>query len=119
MGQNEASFALRTIGPLKKPMPLHERNWLQHISQVDSNCHMPKFWEEFSDTLATKDCQEIRHFVHSVQETTTTIRKAMFVVGGRVRISKYDLLFRKSYKPQFTQKVSEIDAIPCKIQNRI
>ena len=31
--------------------------------------------------------------------------------GDRVRISKYDLPFRKGYKPQFTQEIFEIVAI--------
>ena len=37
--------------------------------------------------------------------------KPTFKIGDRVRISKYDLLFRKGYKPQFTRKVFEIVAI--------
>ena len=36
---------------------------------------------------------------------------ATFKVGDRVRTSKYDLLFRKSYKPQFTREIFEIVAI--------
>ena len=35
-------------------------------------------------------------------------------IGDRVRISKYDLPFRKGYKPQFTRKVFEIAAIATK-----
>ena len=38
-------------------------------------------------------------------------RKPQFKIGDRVRISKYDLPFRKGYKPQFTQEVFEIVAI--------
>ena len=38
-------------------------------------------------------------------------RKRKFKVGDRFWISKYDLQFRKVYKPQFTKKVSEILAI--------
>ena len=38
-------------------------------------------------------------------------RKPKFKIGDRVRISKYDLPFRKGYKPQFTQEVFEIVAI--------
>ena len=34
-----------------------------------------------------------------------------FKIGYRVRISKYDLPFRKGYKPQFTREVFEIVAI--------
>ena len=37
-------------------------------------------------------------------------RKPKFKNGDRVRISKYDLAFRKGYKPQFTQEVFEIAA---------
>ena len=32
-------------------------------------------------------------------------KKPIFGLGVRVRISKYDLPFRKAYKPQFTQEL--------------
>ena len=38
-------------------------------------------------------------------------KKPTFKVGDRVQISKYDLTFRKGYKPQFTREVFEIVAI--------
>ena len=38
------------------------------------------------------------------------LRKPKFKIGDRVRIWKYDLPFRKGYKPQFTQEVFEIIA---------
>ena len=38
-------------------------------------------------------------------------KRPIFKVGDRVRISKYDLPFRKGYKPQFTREVFEIVAI--------
>ena len=38
-------------------------------------------------------------------------KKPTFKIGDRVRISKYNLLFRKVYKPQFTRKVFKIVAI--------
>ena len=41
-------------------------------------------------------------------------KKPKFGIGDRVRISKYDLPFRKGYKPQFTQKIFEIVAIATK-----
>ena len=37
-------------------------------------------------------------------------KKPKFGIGDRVRISKYDLPFRKGYKPEFTQKILEIVA---------
>ena len=41
-------------------------------------------------------------------------KKGTFKIGDRVRISKYDLPFRKGYKPQFTREVFEIVAIATK-----
>ena len=41
-------------------------------------------------------------------------KKPTFKIGDKVRISKYDLPFRKGYKPQFTREVFEIVAIATK-----
>ncbi len=41
-------------------------------------------------------------------------RKPKFKVGDRVHISKYDLLFRKGYKPQFIKEIFEIIATSSK-----
>ena len=38
-------------------------------------------------------------------------KKPTLESGDRVRISKYELLFRKGYKPQVTRQVFEIVAI--------
>ena len=54
------------------------------------NCH-------FMSTLYSKPLREFKN--------------PTFKVGDRVRISKYDLPFRKGYKPQFTREVFEIVAI--------
>ena len=43
--------------------------------------------------------------------------KPTFKIVDRVRISIYDLLFRKSYKPQFTREVFEVVAIAKKTTN--
>ena len=41
-------------------------------------------------------------------------REPKFGIGDRVRNSKYDLPFRKGYKPQFTQEIFETVAIATK-----
>ena len=41
-------------------------------------------------------------------------KKPTIKIGDRVRISKYDLLFCKGYKPQFTREVFEFVAIATK-----
>ena len=40
--------------------------------------------------------------------------KPKFKIGGRVRVSKIDIPFRKGYKPQFTDEIFEILAISSK-----
>ena len=44
-------------------------------------------------------------------KTLREFKKTTFKIGDRMQISKYDLLFRKVYKPQFTREVFEIVAI--------
>ena len=44
----------------------------------------------------------------------TEYKKPKFGIGKKVRISKYDLPFRKGYKSQFTQEIFEIVAIGTK-----
>ena len=39
------------------------------------------------------------------------LKKPTFKIGDRVRLSTYDLPFRKGYKPQFTRDVFEVVAI--------
>ena len=43
-------------------------------------------------------------------KTLQEFKKPTFKIGDRVRISKYDLPFRKDYKPQFTPEDFEIVA---------
>ena len=59
-------------------------------------------------------------YIHKVRHFSATIfyskqlgeyKKLKIGIGDRVRISKYDLLFRKDYKPHFTQEFFEIVAI--------
>ena len=44
----------------------------------------------------------------------TEYKKPKIGIGDRVRISKYNLHFRKGFKPQFTQEIFEIVAIATK-----
>ena len=46
----------------------------------------------------------------SILYSKREFKKPTLKVGDRVRISKYDLPFRKGYKPQFTREVFEIIA---------
>ena len=50
----------------------------------------------------------------SVQQATTIIQKLKFKFGDKIRIRKFDVLFRTGYKPQFTREIFDIVAISSK-----
>ena len=55
------------------------------------------------------------HFMSILcSKTLREFTKPTFKLGDRVRISKYDLPFRKGYEPQFTREVFGIVAIATK-----
>ena len=104
MSETKAAFADRTIRSLKKILYRYmEDNGYKYIHKLAQfvttlnsriNCSMdliPKNVKN-SDFLSILYSKPIREF-----------RKPKFKTGDRVRISKYDLPFRKGYKPQFTQ----------------
>ena len=68
-------------------------------SSIDMRPNTEKNWD-FVSILYSKPLRENK--------------KSTFKIGDRVRISEYDLPFRKGYKPQFTREVCEIVAISTK-----
>ena len=59
--------------PEKYTLPLDGRQWIQVHSQNDSIRYNTNFSKKLLDRHDTKECKEIRRFVHSVQQTTTRI----------------------------------------------
>ena len=59
--------------PGKHTLPLHGRQWVQLHSKNDSFRYNTDILKKMLDRLDTKECKELRHFVHSVQQTTTRI----------------------------------------------
>ena len=112
MSVTKASFAERTIRSLKNILYRYmedngykyNHKLTQFVTTLYSrrNCSIdliPKNVKN-SDFLSILYSKPLREF-----------RKAKFKIGDRVAISKYDLPFRNSYKPQFTQEVFENLAI--------
>ena len=56
-----------------------------------------------SDLMSKFDSKALRDY-----------KQPKFGIGDRVRISKYDLPFRKGYTPEFTQRIFEIVEIATK-----
>ena len=100
MSETKAAFAERTIRSLKNILYRYmEDNGYKYIHKLTQfvttlnsrrNCSIdliPKNVKNF-DILAILYSKPLREF-----------RKPQFKIGERVRISKYDLPFRKGYKP--------------------
>ena len=111
MSDTKAAFAERTIRSLKNILSRYmEENGYKYIHKLTKfvttlisqrNCSIdliPKNVKN-SDFLSILYSKPLREF-----------RKSQFKIGDRGCISKYDLPFRKGYKPQFTQEVFEIVA---------
>ena len=115
MSQTKAAFAERAVRSLEKKFYRYmedngykyNHKLTQFVTTLNSrrNCLIdliPKNIKnsDFLSILYSKPLQDFR--------------KPKFKVGDRVRISKYDLPFRRGYGPQFTTEVSEIVAISSK-----
>ena len=112
MSETKAAFAERTIRSLKnilyRNMEDYGYKYIHKLPQfiaslnsrrnssIDMRPNTVKNWD-FISILYSKPLREFK--------------KPTFKIGDRVRISKYDLPFRKGYKPQFTREVFEIVAI--------
>ena len=112
MSETKAEFAERTIRCLKNLLYRYMENkgyrhilkLTQFVTTLNSkrNCLIdliPKIVKN-SDFLSILYSKPLREF-----------RKPKFKIGDGVHISKYDLPFRKGYKPQFTKQVFENVAI--------
>ena len=112
MSETKAAFAERTIGSLKNTfyryMENNGYNYLHKLTQFVTtlnsrrNCSIdliPKNVKN-SDFLSILYSKPLREF-----------RKPKFGTGERIRISKYDILFSKGYKPDSAKEVFGIVAI--------
>ena len=111
MGETKAAFAERTIRSLKsilyRYMEDYRYKYIHKLPQfittlnfrTNSSIDVRPNTVKSCDFMSILYSKPIRHF-----------KKPTFKIGDRVRISKYDLPFRKGYKSQFTREVFEIVA---------
>ena len=112
MSDTKAAFAERTIRSLKNILYRYMEDYgYKYIhkqpqfittlnSKRNSSIDMRPNTVKNCDFLSTLCSKPLREF-----------KKLTFKIVDRMRISKYNLPFRKGYKPQFTREVFEIVAI--------
>ena len=115
MSETKAAFAERTIRSLKnilyRYMEVLGYNYIHKLPQfvTFSNSRRNSSIDMRPNTLKNCDFMSTLY-----SKPLREYKKPSFKTGDRVRISNYDLPFRKGYKPQFTREVFEIVAIATK-----
>ena len=109
MSETKAAFA-DTI-PENYTLPFHGKQWIQVHSQIDSIRYNTKFLRNCSIDLTPKNVENSDFLSILYSQPLREFRKPKLNFGDRVRISKYDITFRKGYTPQFTKEVFEIVTI--------
>ena len=115
MSETKAVFAERTIRSLKNILYRYIEDfgykYIHKLSQfiITLNSRRNSSIDMRPKTVKNSDFMSLLY-----SKPLREYKKPTFKIGNRVRISKYDLPFRKGYKPQFTSKVFEIVAIATK-----
>ena len=115
MSETKAAFAERTIRSLKNIRHRYmEDNGYKYIHKLTQFVTTIKSRRNCSIELIPKNVKNSDFLSILYSKPLREFRKPKFKVGDRVRILKYDLPFRKGYKPQFTKEVFKIAAISFK-----
>ena len=105
MSETKAAFAERTIRSLKNILYRYmENNGYKYIHKLHLFVTTLNSRRNCSIDLIPKNVKNSNFLSILYNKTLREFRKPQFKIGDRIRISKYDLPFRKGYKPQFTQE---------------
>ena len=112
MTETKAAFAERTIRSLKNILYLYMEvfgyKYTHKLPQVITTLNSRRNKSIDMRPNSVKNC-DVMSILYS--KLSREFKKPTFKFGDRVRISKFDLLFCKGYKPQFTREVFEIVAL--------
>ena len=115
MSETKAAFAERTIRSLKNILYRYMEDfgykYIHKLPQSITTLNSRRNSSMDMRPNALKNC-DFMYIIYS--KPLREFKKPTFKIGDRVRISSYDLLLRKGYKPQFTREVFEIVAIATK-----
>ena len=103
MSETKAAFAERTIRSLKNLLYRYMEDfgykYLHKLPQFITTLNPRQNSSTDIRPNTVKNC-DFMSILYS--KPLREIKKPTFKIGDRVQISKYDLPFRKGYKPQFT-----------------
>ena len=112
MSETKVVFAERTIRSLKNILYRYMEDYgyksIHKLPQFITTLNSRRNSSRDMRPNTVKNC-DFMSILYS--KPSREFKKPTFKIGDRVRISKYDLLFRKGYKTQFTRDVFEIVAI--------
>ena len=115
MSETKAAFAERTIRSLKNILYRYMEDfgykYKHKLPQIIATLNSRRNSSIDKRPNTVKNC-DFMSIVYS--KPLRESKKPAFKIGDRVRISKYDLPFRKGYKPHFTRQVFEVVAIATK-----
>ena len=112
MSETKAAFVERTIRSLKNILYRYmEDSGYKYIHELTQFVTTLNSRRNCSIDLIPTNVRNSDFLSILYSKPIREIRKPQFKNGDRVRISKYDLSFRRGYKQQFTQEVFEIVAI--------
>ena len=120
MSETKAAFAERTIRSLKNILYRYMEDYGYKYNQK-----LPQFIATMNSRNNRSIDMKPNHVKNSdfmsilYSRPLREYKTSKFGIGDRVRISKYDLPFRKGYNSQFTQEFFEIVAIATKKNSNI
>ena len=112
MSETKAAFAERTIRSLKNILHRYMEDFgYKYVHKLPQfittfNSRRNSSIDMKANTLKNCNFMSILY-----SKPLREFKRPIFKGSDRVRISKYDLPFRKGYKPQFTREIFEIVAI--------
>ena len=115
LSKTKAAFAERTIRSLKNILYRYMEDYgYKFIHKLPQLIATMNFRNNRSKDMEPNHVKNSDFMSLLYSKPLRDYKKPKFGIGDRIRISKYDLPFRKGYKPQFTQEFFEIVAIATK-----
>ena len=112
MSETKAAYAERTKRSLKNILFRYmEDKGYKYIHKLTQFVTTPNSRKNCSIDLIPENLKKSDFLSILYSKSLRDFRKPKSKNGEKVRISKYDIHFRKGYKPQFTQEVFAIVAL--------